>query len=143
MADVIVDPEYLDVTVPAEATFSHPIKRGYTAFAYITEGEGYFDPERNAYSHEVVGKNYFDFERRKCVCNAEDLVLFEDGDEVVVTTRGIPVRFLLVSGKPIGEPVAWYGPVVMNTQAELQKAFEEIEAGTFIKQKHVDITGTR
>ena len=138
MTDLVVDPQYLDVTVPAETTFTHPIPGGYTSFAYIVEGEGYFDPDRNAYSHEVVGKNYFDFQR-KCVCTAEDLVLYDDGDEVVVTTRGIPVRFLLLSGKPIGEPVAWYGPIVMNTQEELQTAFEEIDKGTFIKDKRVDI----
>jgi hypothetical protein len=88
----------------------------------------------NAYSHEVVGINYFDFQR-KCVCSAENLVLYDDGDDVVITTRELPVRFLLISGKPIGEPVAWYGPIVMNTQEELQIAFEEYEKGTFIKQK--------
>ncbi|SNB46246.1 pirin family protein [Geobacter sp. DSM 9736] len=143
VSDVVVDPQYLDVSVPAESTFTHPVTRGYTAFAYVIEGEGYFDPDRNAYGHEVIGKNYFDFERRKCVCTTEDLVLFGDGDEVFVSTRGIPVRFLLISGKPIGEPVAWYGPIVMNTQEELQNAFEELDKGTFIKQKNVEISGTR
>jgi redox-sensitive bicupin YhaK (pirin superfamily) len=132
--DVVVDPEYLDVTVPAETIYTHPIKRGYTVFAYVIEGEGYFDLERNAYSRDVVGVNYFDFQR-KCECSGESLVLYGDGDEVVISTREIPVRFLLVSGKPIGEPVAWYGPVVMNTQEELQIAFEEYERGTFIKHK--------
>lgn len=132
--DVVVDPEYLDVTVPPETTFTHPIKRGYTAFAYVIEGEGYFDPERDAYAHEVVGVNYFDLDR-KCLCGTENLVLYGDGDEVAISTREIPVRFLLVSGKPIGEPVAWYGPVVMNTQEELQVAFAEYEKGTFIKHK--------
>jgi redox-sensitive bicupin YhaK (pirin superfamily) len=130
--DVVVDPEYLDVTIPAGATFSHRINRGYTAFAYVIEGMGYFDPERNAYSHEVVGRNYFDF-KRQCACTAEDLVLYGDGEEVSVSTQEIPVRFLLVSGKPIGEPVAWYGPIVMNTQEELRIAFEEYEKGTFIR----------
>ncbi len=132
--DVIVDPEYLDVTVPAETVFTHAIKRGYTAFAYVIEGEGYFDPERNAFAHEVVGANYFDMERN-CACGAENLVLYGDGDEVIIATHGHPVRFLLVSGKPIGEPVAWYGPIVMNTQEELRIAFEEYEKGTFIKHE--------
>ena len=63
------------------------------------------------------------------------LVLFGDGDEVYVSTETEPVRFLLVSGKPIGEPVAWYGPIVMNTEEELQVAFEEYRNGTFIKPK--------
>jgi len=132
--DALVDPEYLDVTVPADTTFTHPIKRGYTALAYVIEGEAYFDPERNAFSREVVGANYFDFDR-KCTCAAENLLLYGDGDAVTVTTQASPVRFLLVSGKPLGEPVAWYGPIVMNTQEELQVAFEEFEKGTFIKHK--------
>jgi redox-sensitive bicupin YhaK (pirin superfamily) len=132
--DVVVDPEYLDVTVPAETTFIHQIKRGHTALAYVVDGEGYFDPERNAFAHEVVGANYFDMQRR-CVCISENLVLYGDGDEVVISTQQVPVRFLLVSGRPIGEPVAWYGPIVMNTQDELRIAFEEYEKGTFIKHK--------
>jgi quercetin 2,3-dioxygenase len=132
--DVVVDPEYLDVTVPAENTFTHPIKRGYTAFAYIIGGEGYFDQERQAYAHEVAGRSYCDFQH-KCVCSAENLVHYGDGDEVVISTREKPARFLLLSGKPIGEPVAWYGPIVMNTQEELRIAFEEYEKGTFIKHR--------
>jgi quercetin 2,3-dioxygenase len=130
--DVVVDPEYLDVTMPEETTFTHAIKRGYTAFAYVIDGQGYFDLDRNPYSHEVVGRNYFDFDRQ-CQCTAESLVLFEDGDSVAVTTNSHPVRFLLVSGKPIGEPVAWYGPIVMNTQEELEVAFREYQEGSFIK----------
>ncbi|BCS52818.1 pirin family protein [Geobacter sp. SVR] len=132
--DVIVDPEYLDVALPANSTFSHPARRGYTTFAYVVQGEGYFDPERDAYAHEVIGNNYFDFQRR-CLCGAESLVLYGDGDQVEISTREIPVRFLLVSGKPIGEPVAWYGPIVMNTQEELRTAFEEFEQGTFTRHK--------
>ncbi len=131
--DVVVEPEYLDVAVPAATTFTRPIRRGHTVFAYVVEGEGYFDPERNAFAHEVVGGNYFDMQRR-CACTAENLVLYGDGDEVVVSTKEVPVRFLLVSGRPIGEPVAWYGPIVMNTQEELRIAFEEYERGTFIKR---------
>mgnify|MGYP002814463709 FL=1 len=62
-------------------------------------------------------------------------MLFEDGEQVIVSTEDVEVRFLLISGKPIGEPVAWYGPIVMNTQAELRTAFEEYNNGTFIKHK--------
>jgi redox-sensitive bicupin YhaK (pirin superfamily) len=132
--DVVADPEYLDVTVPPETIFAHSVKRGYTAFAYVVNGEGYFDPERNAYAHEVVGVNYFDM-KRECACGAEDLILYGDGDTVTITTQERPVRFLLVSGKPLNEPVAWYGPIVMNSQEELRIAFEEYQKGTFIKQK--------
>jgi redox-sensitive bicupin YhaK (pirin superfamily) len=132
--DVVVDPAYFDVTAPPETTFRHPIKRGHKVFAYVVEGHGYFDAERDPFAHEVVGDNYFDM-TRKCACGSESLILYADGDEVVITTEESPVRFLLVSGKPIGEPVAWYGPIVMNTQEELRIAFEEYEKGTFIKRK--------
>jgi quercetin 2,3-dioxygenase len=131
--DVVIDPVYLDVTVPPETTFTHPTKRGHKVFAYVVDGEGYFDPERSAYTHEVVGINYFDM-KRQCACGTENLILFGDGDVVEITTHDQPVRFLLVSGQPIGEPIAWYGPIVMNTQEELQRAFEDYEKGTFIKR---------
>jgi len=132
--DVVIDPEYLDVSVAAESSLSHPVKRGHTAFAYVVEGQGYFDVERDAYAYEVEGANYFDF-KRECLMDAGHLIIFDDGDDVVITTGEKPVRFLLVSGKPIKEPVAWYGPIVMNTQEELRIAFEEYQNGTFIKHK--------
>jgi quercetin 2,3-dioxygenase len=131
--DVVVDPTYLDVSVPPETAFNYPIAAGHKVFAYVVDGEGYFDPERSAYSHEAEGENYFDM-KRQCICGPENLVLYGDGEEVAITTEDRPVRFLLVSGRPIGEPVAWWGPIVMNTQEELQTAFEEYEKGTFIKQ---------
>ncbi len=130
--DIVTDPEYLDVSVPAGAEFRHFIRRGHTAFAYVIEGEGYFDLERDAYSHEVIGANYFDFDRR-CVCGNRSIVHYGDGDEVAVFAPGSPVRFLLISGLPINEPVAWYGPIVMNTREELRLAFKEYQEGTFIK----------
>ncbi|MEB2310164.1 MAG: pirin family protein, partial [Candidatus Brocadiaceae bacterium] len=82
------------------------------------------------------GVNYFDIQREPFVSN-ETLVLFEDGDQMMVSTEDEAVRFLLVSGKPIGEPVAWYGPVVMNTEDELRIAFEEYHNGTFVECKRV------
>jgi redox-sensitive bicupin YhaK (pirin superfamily) len=112
--DIVTDPEYLDVTVPAKSTFQHPVKRGHAVFAYVTGGAGHFDQ-----SERLLGP--------------ESLALFGDGDEVNVTTENNPVRFLLISGRPIGEPVAWYGPIVMNTQEELRVAFEEYQNGTFLK----------
>jgi hypothetical protein len=69
------------------------------------------------------------------MCGAETLVQYGDGDEVVVGTEDGPVRFLLVSGKPLGEPVAWYGPIVMNTHDELRIAFKEYAEGTFVKHR--------
>jgi redox-sensitive bicupin YhaK (pirin superfamily) len=132
VTDIVTDPEYLDVSVPAGAEFRHPIRRGHNALAYVIAGEGYFDPERDAYAHEVVGANYFDFERR-CVCGDRTIILYGDGDEVAVAAPQSALRFLLISGAPLGEPVAWYGPIVMNTQAELRLAFDEYQKGTFIK----------
>jgi len=76
--------------------------------------------------------NYFDMERDPYIRDGM-AVLFDDGDQVTVAAESEPVRFLLVSGRPIGEPVAWYGPIVMNTEAELRTAFEEYRNGTFIK----------
>ncbi len=132
--DIVTDPEYLDVTVPEGATFTHSIRPGRNAFAYVIEGEGYFDPNRDPYAREVIGANYFDL-KRSCLCGNETMVLYGDGEEVEVVAEKDGVRFLLVSGKPLGEPVAWYGPIVMNTQEELRVAFEEYQNGTFIRKK--------
>jgi redox-sensitive bicupin YhaK (pirin superfamily) len=114
--DIVIDPEYLDITIPSKCNFTYPVKKGYTVFAYVIEGEGYFDADRDS---NVIG--------------SENLIIFDDGDEVSVTTEEKTLRFILVSGKPIGEPVAWQGPMVMNTQEELRIAFEEYQNGTFIK----------
>ena len=131
--DIVTAPEYLDVHVAAESEFTHAIERGHNAFAYVIEGKGCFCREKNPYGYEVEGRNYFDLNRDSYLGN-ESLIVFGDGDEVVVSTEEEPVRFLLISGKPIQEPVAWYGPIVMNTREELQMAFEEYRNGTFLKQ---------
>ncbi len=132
--DIVTDPEYLDITVPARTIFTRPVKRKHTVFAYVVDGQAFFDPERDAFARETAGRNWYDMER-KCLCGEETLVLYGDGDEVTVTTEDRPVRFLLVSGKPIGEPVAWYGPIVMNTREELRIAFKEYAEGTFIRHR--------
>lgn len=112
---ILIDPEYIDVTVPAQSEFKHTVKQGYKAFAYVFEGDGYFDPARENLIH------------------SGQLVIFDDGDGVEITGAERAARFLLISGKPIGEPVAWRGPIVMNTEKELQVAFKEYRDGTFIK----------
>lgn len=112
--DIVIDPEYMDVTIPSNSAFTHQVKTGHTVVAYIIEGEGYFDKGKEP---------------------AESLILFDEGDEVRITTENNSVRFLLISGKPLGEPIAWYGPIVMNTQEELRIAFEEYQNGTFIRHK--------
>ena len=115
--DVVTSPEYLDVRVPPGRTFTHATPRGHTVFAYVIGGQGVFCPQTDPYSDG-------------------HLVLFGDGDAVSVAAGADdPLRFLLISGKPIGEPVAWHGPIVMNTQDELRIAFEELDQGTFIKHR--------
>jgi hypothetical protein len=115
--DVATRPEYLDVTLPAGKTFTHPTPLGHTVFAYVFAGEGQFD----------------DNPRNVAVADRH-LVEYEDGAFVrIAASEGEPVRFLLVSGKPIGEPIAWQGPIVMNTQEELETAFSELENDTFVK----------
>ncbi len=132
--EIVTDPEYLDVSLPAGKTFTHPVKPGYTVFAYVVEGEAHFDPGRNPFGREAIGENYFDM-TPACVCQEGTIALYEPaGDTVLVTTEKQPVHFLLICGKPLKEPVAWYGPIVMNTQEELKTAFAEFQAGTFIKQ---------
>jgi len=130
--DIVTDPEYLDVAVPKGGSFTHPVKMGHTVFAYVVEGSAYFDTGRDPYAREEVGRNYFDMER-DCVCGPETLVHYGEGDAVSIPADKEPARFLLVSGKPIGEPVAWYGPIVMNTAEEIRIAFDEYRKGTFIK----------
>ncbi|MFX1320171.1 MAG: pirin family protein [Promethearchaeota archaeon] len=114
--DIITEPEYLDITINPNYEFSHPVKRGHNVFAYIIEGKGYFDQDRD----KLIG--------------VENLVIYKDGDEVKISTGNEKVRFLLISGKPIGEPVAWRGPIVMNTEEELRIAFQEYQNDIFIKQ---------
>ena len=115
--DIITEPEYLDVVIEPNSEFKHSIDNGHNVFAYVIEGEATFDLTKN----EIIGP--------------EHLVIFSEGDEVLIQTKTKPVRFLLISGKPIGEPVAWRGPIVMNTEEELRLAFNEYNKGTFIKHQ--------
>jgi hypothetical protein len=133
--DVVTDPEYLDVTLAPGTEFLHPTKPGHTVFAYVIEGRAAFCSAKNPFDYETEAVSYFDF-KRDPLLKSESLVLFTDGEQLTVSTEDDPVRFLLISGKPIREPVAWYGPIVMNTRAELETAFEEYERGTFIKVKN-------
>ena len=130
--DVVTSPEYLDVNLPPGRSFTHPTPRGHTVFAYVIGGKGVFCQKNDPYSYEEEGENYFDMKRSRLLGDRH-LVLFGDGDRVSVTAEVEPVRFLLISGKPIGEPIAWSGPIVMNTQEELRIAFEELDRNTFIK----------
>ena len=130
--DIVIEPEYLDVTVPAGTTFIHSIEPDHKVFAYVIGGQAYFDKGKDSYAYEIEGANYFDFSR-ECLIESKSVVLYEQGEEINVTTTDKSVRFLLISGMPLNEPVAWYGPIVMNTQEELKVAFDEYNNGTFIK----------
>ena len=130
--DIVIDPEYLDISVPAHTTYSHPTKKDHTVFAYVIDGNGYFCQEKDPFTYEMRGKNYFDLQREPLAGDGT-LLLFEEGNELIISTENDSIRLLLVSGKPIHEPVAWYGPIVMNTRKELQIAIEEFQQGTFIK----------
>ena len=124
--DIFIDPSYLDIRIPPGHVFTHPTQQGHTVFAYIIEGQGVFGP------NAIVSSAQEDDDTANRISN-ETLVLFSDGSQVTVSTKNNAVRFLLISGKPIREPVAWQGPIVMNTQKELRIAFEEYQSGTFIK----------
>ena len=133
--NVMIDPEYLDVELPAGKSFTHIIKENHTVFAYVIDGEAYFDHIRKPFAHDANGVNYFDM-KSPCPCSDGTLVLYKKGGtHISVTTNHHSVRFLLVSGKPLKEPIAWYGPIVMNSHEELRLAFQEFNDGTFIKHR--------
>jgi len=130
--DVVIEPEYLDVTVPANGKFIHQTAPGNTAIAYVIDGSACFSDLEDPFSYDAEGINYFDL-RREPMPSDGTLVLFGDGEQITVAAGERGARFIFLSGKPLREPVAWYGPIVMNTREQLQTAFEEYENGTFIK----------
>ena len=113
--DIVIDPLYLDISLPSRTAYEHRTPAGHTVFAYVIDGSACFAGE----GREEFGN--------------ETAVLFADGDTVSVKTFDSPVRFLLVAGRPLGEPIAWRGPIVMNTRSELDAAFAEYADGTFIR----------
>ncbi len=131
--NIVIDPQYLDITVPAKTHFIFPTPPAYTVFAYIIDGKATFCDEQDPFAYEREGSNYFDTQYERWLGD-RTLIVFEEGEQILANTEGYPVRFLLISGRPIGEPVAWYGPIVMNTEKELRQAFEELENGTFIRK---------
>ncbi len=121
ISEIYADPEYLDVNIPARSSFEQHIKRGHTAFAYIFEGDGIFGD--------------FELESFKKGTNiqATRMAIFGDGDLVRAYADQNPVRFLLVSGKPLNEPIARYGPFVMNTTNEIEQALRDLQNDNFVK----------
>src|SRR6185503_17099703 len=113
VGEIAADPTYLDVTVPVDASFTHEVSSGHTAFAYLFEGEASFADDDQMISHTR-------------------LIVWSDGDFVRVTAGENGARFLLVSGKPLNEPIARYGPFVMNTREEIEQALSDLRRGTFV-----------
>jgi quercetin 2,3-dioxygenase len=130
---VAAEPRYLDIWVPPGVRKSLAVETERHAFAYVFEGAGSFRGASQPFGvlteKEIDGTEIV---RRESTGN-RSLVEFDSGDEVVVQAGDAGIRFLLVSGKPLQEPVAWYGPIVMNSQAELKQALRELQDGTFIK----------
>ena len=129
---IAADPRYLDVWVPPGRRKTLPVETTRHAFAYIFEGDGSF---RDASAPGAVRTEEVETAGVASPNKAgnRSMVLFDKGDEVTVQAGEKGIRFLLVSGKPIEEPVAWYGPIVMNTEDELRQAMSELQNGTFIK----------
>jgi quercetin 2,3-dioxygenase len=130
---VAAEPRYLDIWVPPGVRKTLPVETERHAFAYVFEGSGSFRGASQPFGvlteKEIDGAEIV---RRESTGN-RSLVEFDRGDAVVVQAGDAGIRFLLVSGKPLQEPVAWYGPIVMNSQAELKQALRELQDGTFIK----------
>jgi hypothetical protein len=129
---IAADPTYLDVSVPPRRRRTLPVETTRHAFAYVFFGDGKFCNASGPLAVPTEAVGWADTKPPAEAAN-RSLVLFDRGDEIEIHAGEDGIRFLLVSGKPLVEPVAWYGPIVMNTQEELRLAFEELERGTFLK----------
>jgi len=131
---IAADPQYLDVSVPANVTKTIPIDAYRNAFAYVFDGSAAFRdasaPRGVRVEKEIAGQEL----HFQDLSGDRTLVTFDTGDEIRVTAGEHGVRFLLVSGQPIREPVAWHGPIVMNTQEEIRQAMHDMQNGTFIRE---------
>ena len=131
---IAADPQYLDIWVPPGKRKVLPVDTYRQAFAYIFEGSGTFRDASKPFGVLVEKEVNGEEVHLRDMSGNRTLVVFDTGDEVVVQAGEQGIRFLLVSGKPIREPVAWHGPIVMNTQAELMQAFADLRNGTFIRE---------
>jgi redox-sensitive bicupin YhaK (pirin superfamily) len=130
---VAADPIYLDITIPAGKRRVLPVEVSRHAFAYVFAGAGKFCNASGPLAVPTESVGWLDTNPPTEADN-RSLVLFDSGDEVIIEAGDDGVRFLLVSGQPLREPVAWYGPIVMNTQEELRQAFDELDKGTFLRR---------
>ncbi len=133
---IAADPQYLDITVPAGLRKRFRIDTYRRAFAYVFQGSGHFSdadvPRGVLLEKEIAGQET----NIRDLSGNRTLVRFGTGDDITVQAGPQGIRFLLISGAPIQEPVAWHGPIVMNTQAELQQAMKDLRNGTFIRPAH-------
>lgn len=113
-----VDPTYLDVKIPEESEFTFSVKHGYNSMIYLVGGKGTFDGK------ELEG-----------IMPGEAIIYSNEGDGIVVRSNDTPLRFLLLSGKPLNEPIHWYGPIVMNTEDQIREAFFDLQNERFVKEK--------
>ncbi len=134
---IAADPIYLDISVPPGKRKRLQVDTSCNAFAYVFAGSGKFCNASEPLAVPTESVNWLDT-TPPSEADDRSLVLFDSGDEVMVQAGENGIRFLLVSGKPLKEPVAWYGPIVMNTQSQLRKAFEELKEGTFLEAKKAD-----
>jgi redox-sensitive bicupin YhaK (pirin superfamily) len=148
---VAADPRYLDISVPPNRTKRIAVEASRHAFAYVFAGSGTFrdsskplpvqtelvgvSDDATPFDSQAVEPDRLLAQDKPSMLGNRSLVLFDSGDEITVTAGEEGIRFLLVSGRPLEEPVAWYGPIVMNTRAELQQAYTELKNGTFIKHR--------
>ena len=132
---IAADPTYVDVSVPPGKRKTLRVETTRHAFAYVFGGGGKFCNASEPLSVPTEGVGWWPHTTPAAEVDNRSLVLFDRGDEVVVQAGENGIRFLLVSGQPLREPVAWYGPIVMNTQAELRQAFNELERGTFLRDQ--------
>ena len=132
---IAADPIYLDVSVPPRRHRTLPVETTRHAFAYVFAGSGKFGNASGPLAVRTEGVGGQD-ETPPTEADNRSLILFDRGDEVTVEAGEEGIRFLLVSGQPLEEPVAWRGPIVMNTQEQLRQAFAELEQGTFLKTQN-------
>jgi redox-sensitive bicupin YhaK (pirin superfamily) len=118
VTDIFADPAHMDVSIPANGSFSYPIERGHKVFAYVFEGEGVFGADGGQKGETVTHPR---------------LAVLSDTGFFEARATAPYVRFLLISGKPLKEPIARYGPFVMNTQDEIQQALKDLKNGTFVQ----------
>jgi quercetin 2,3-dioxygenase len=133
---IVTDPQYLDITVPPHRERRFKLPLGQNAFAYVFEGSGFFFDASQPVpvQTEYVSETGISDAVQSHPVENRNLILFDTGDEIKVKTRESGIRFLLVSGQPLKEPIAWHGPIVMNSREELVQAFDEYSKGTFLKK---------